>query len=215
MTAEDLAYLSRLVAAGLITGPVLELGAGYGAGTGRPVVEAAGLAYCGTDLKPGPGVDVAADFERAEDMAAFGKAGPFGTALVLNVLEHTFDPVRVLDNVVSLVRPGGTVVTVTPAVWQLHDWPMDCWRLLPNFAEEYARRRGLTLVADHFEFLGVNGGPVRSFAAADGSYRLPPARRPGLRGFVSRAVHRLFDTHGRGAVFPSFVATAATFRKSG
>lgn len=210
MVDADLAFLRRLLTSRVVEGPVLELGTGYGGQTARAEIESAGFNYHGTDLEPGPGVDFAANFERGEDMAVFAAVAPFGSVLILNVLEHTFEPLRVLDHAASLVRPGGTLVTVTPSVWPLHNHPMDAYRLLPNFFEEYAKRRGHALLPDCFEYVGY--GPVGEFRNADGSYRYPPPGRPGLRFQRSRVVHRVFNTFGRGMFHPSHVAIGAVFR---
>lgn len=210
MVGADLEYVRRLIANKVITGPVLELGTGYGGETTRAEVEAAGLTYFGTDLSPGPGVDFAADFEHAEQMAAFDSVRPFGSVLILNVLEHTFDPIRVLDNATTLLRPGGTVVVLTPSVWPLHNYPMDAWRVLPNFYEEYAKRRGLDMLREYFEYVGY--GPVDHFRNTDGTYSYPPPCRAGVRFWVSKVVHRVFNTFGRGMFQPSHVAVAAVFR---
>lgn len=210
MVGADLDYLRRLIARQAITGPVLELGAGYGGATSRAEVEAAKLQYFGTDLSPGPGVDFAADFELVEQMTVFRGVAPFGSVLVLNVLEHTFDPIRVLDNAATLLRPGGTLVALTPSVWPLHNYPMDAWRILPNFYEEYAKRRGHDLLEGSFEYVGF--GPVANFRNADGSYCYPPPCQTGFRRWFSRAVHKAFNTYGRSMFQPSHVAVAAVFR---
>lgn len=39
-----------------------------------------------------------------------------------------------------LVKPGGLCVVVGPTVWQLHDYPADYWRPLPDFFIEFGRR---------------------------------------------------------------------------
>ena len=117
MVGADTEYIRRLIADNVISDPVLELGAGYGGFTSRTLIEAAGLRYYGSDTARGPGVDYEADFERPEDMAIFQPIAPLGSVLILNVLEHTFDPIQVLDNARTLVRRGGTLVVMTPAVW--------------------------------------------------------------------------------------------------
>ena len=146
MVGADQDWVAGLLKANVFAGPVLELGTGYGGATCRAVVEAAGLEYVGTDVEPGPGVDIPANFERAGDMAALAATGPFGAVLILNVLEHTFEPIRVLDNARTLLKAGGALVVLTPAVWPLHSYPIDTWRILPDFYQEYARRKGMRLL---------------------------------------------------------------------
>ncbi len=142
MVGADQEWVAALLRASVFDGPVLELGTGYGGATCRAVVEAAGLRYVGTDVERGPGVDIPANFERAEDMAALTAAGPFGAVLILNVLEHTFEPIRVLDNARTLLKPGGALVVLTPAVWPLHSYPIDTWRILPGFLSGVCEAQG-------------------------------------------------------------------------
>jgi len=206
----DLEYVRRVLAAKLISGPVLELGAGYGGLTTRELIEADGHRYYATDLAPGPGVDFAGDFERPDVVEVFREVAPFGSVLILNVLEHTFDPIRVLDNAVKLLRSGGSLVVLTPAVWPLHNFPMDVWRILPNFYEEYAKRRSLRLLPQSFEFIGY--GPIDDFAVAKSIYAFPKPGKPGLRRFFGRAIHKAFNTFGRSMAQPSYVSVAAVFQ---
>jgi len=209
MVSADGDYIRGLLAREVVRGPVLELGTGWGGTTCRDLVKQAGLDHYGTDLKPGPGVDFVVNFEQDQDLAVFRPVLPFGSVFVLNVLEHTFEPLRVLDNARTLLRPGGTLVVITPAVWPLHDYPMDAWRLLPNVYEQYARRRGLRLLVEHFEYVGK--GPVAAHRNVDGTYRFPPPCVPAWRCWYGRLVHKLFRTHGRSMFQPSHVAVGAVF----
>jgi SAM-dependent methyltransferase len=205
----DYEYVRRLIGAGLVTGPVLEIGIGYGIAGCRDLVTSHGFRYCGTDLRPGEGVDFVANFERAEDLTVFQPVAPFGSVLMLNVLEHTFDPIRVLDNARTLIRGGGTLVVLAPAIWSLHDFPLDAWRLLPNFYEEYARRRGLRLVDEYFEYVGF--GAVKDFRNRESAYTFPPASQSRMGYWFGRVVHRALNTFGRAMFHPSHVAVGAVF----
>jgi len=206
MVGVDLEYVERLIRSGVLSGPVLELGTGYDGQTCRQLVQASGLTYYGTDLQRGPQVDVVANFERAADLAVFNGIGPFGAILMLNVLEHTFDPLRVLDNAMTLLKPGGTLVVLTPAVWPLHSFPFDSCRLLPDFYREYASRRGMRLLNEHFEYVGF--GKVDEFRDQQGNPSFPPPCSGSWRLLFSRAIHRCFNTFGRSMFQPSHVAVA-------
>ena len=211
MIQADLLYVKRLLEEKVISEPVLELGAGYGGNTCRSLIEAADLAYFGTDLNSAPNVDFVVDFEDQNQLQTFSKVAPFGSILILNVLEHTFDPIRILDNAISLLRTGGSLIVLTPSVWPLHNYPMDAWRILPNFYEEYAKRRGLELLPSYFEYVGF--GSVATYRAPDNSYSFPPPHPTGFRQIYSRAIHKAFNTFGRGMLQPSHFAVAAALRR--
>jgi hypothetical protein len=210
MTKSDLEWIEKLLKLGRLSGPVLELGAGWGGMTCRELVLSYGLEYFGTDLKPGDGADFAADFETGDGIVEIENSvgSLFGSTLVLNVLEHTFNPLAVLDNAVRLTRPGGAVVVITPAVWPLHGYPIDCCRLLPDWYRRFAATRSASLDEDVFEWIGV--GRISDFRDLNGHEAMPlPAQGNMGRRLWSRLIHRLFGTYGRGMAFPSCVAIGA------
>ncbi|MBS0659719.1 MAG: hypothetical protein JSR82_15875 [Verrucomicrobia bacterium] len=210
MTENDLQWVQSLLPRGLVQSPVLEMGVNYEGQTCRQLCLGAGLQHYGTDLEKGRGADFAADFEKAPDMEQFRPLN-LGSILALNVLEHTFDPVRILDHALSILRPGGTLVVATPAVWPLHDYPFDACRLLPNFYEQYARRRGLALDPDSFAYVGY--GRVDALRQADGTYAFPRPTSSRWHDWYSRAVHKLFNTTGRHMFFPSHVCIGCVLTK--
>ena len=185
MIPEDAAYLAAVIDAGLVRGPCLELGAGIPDHSARSLVTARGIEYRSTDLAGD--VDYCADFERPGIAERIPER--FAAVICANVLEHCFDPLRVLDAAVSLLQPGGTCVVIAPAVWPVHSYPIDCWRLLPDFYREYAQRRGLELVPGWFRFVETDT-PVQN--------ELPTPWRSSLHRHWSRAVHRVLGTSGRG-----------------
>lgn len=213
MTADDVDYLQRILERGLVQSPCLELGVGYSGPSNKELLQSNGIDYVGTDMHAGASVDHVVDFEQTGEAVrrSFPAGLRFGSAIVFNVLEHTFDPIRVLDNVFEMLRPGGTCVVLTPTVWPLHDYPYDCWRINPNFYEQYAQRHGLDLLGDTLEYVGK--GRVRESVDAEGRYVLPRPGRTSAWRTYSRIVHRLFNTHGRHVFFPSHVATAVVMRK--
>jgi len=210
MTSDDVDYVRKLLLGGTITGPVLELGAGYGGTTSREQVEGAGLEYRCTDTSAGPGVDYAADFE-AEDVTAAIPRVDFGSVLVLNVLEHAFAPITVLDNAIRVTRSGGTIVTITPSMWPVHNYPRDHQRLLPDWYVTFAERRpGVRLVEPLFEFLGY--GAVAKFAQGE-LRNLPPPWRNAASSLYTRGVNKLLKTANRGHWAAPRSSIGAVFQK--
>ena len=206
MTENDLLYIKRLVERKIIAGPVLELGAGYGGDTCRRLIVAEGLQYYATDISLSQGIDYVADFESDDILTYFSGKVKFKSILVLNVLEHTFNPVRVLDNARKLLDKYGSLVVITPCIWPLHNYPIDCYRLLPNFYERYAEGREMTIDPTCFEFLGH--GLIASNKGTNGDYQFPLPGH-GFFYWYSRGVHRILNTFGRGMTFPSHVAIGA------
>ena len=126
------------------------------------------------------------------------------------MLEHTFNPIRILDNAKRLLDIDGSLVVITPAVWTLHKYPIDCYRMLPNWYERYAESRKMILDQECFEYLGYGG--VDSYLDVNGDYKFPPPKEEGVAYWRSRIVHRLFHTFGRGMVFPSHFAIGAVIK---
>jgi SAM-dependent methyltransferase len=212
MTEQDLSYVRRLIQKKVITGSVLELGAGYGGDTCEHLITEKGLQYYSTDITSSSGVDYVADFESDDIFNYFPDNVRFKTVLILNVLEHTFDPIRVLDNARKILDQDGSLVLITPCVWTLHKYPIDCYRLLPNFYERYAESRKMNLDLTCFEY--IEHGPIASNRDANGDYRLPlPAL--GFSYWKSKVVHQLFNTFGRGMYCPSHVAIGAVISLNG
>ena len=114
--------------------------------------------YCCVNLEPGAGVDVVGDAHNPELVAA----DTADTVFIFNVLEHCYEPQRVVQNIHRWLRPGGWCLALVPTAQRLHDRPADYWRLLPdglnylfrNYAQCHLYTYGntLTVLAN---FLGV------------------------------------------------------------
>lgn len=202
-------YIRKLIKGGQLVDPCLELGATPPDFSHRTDIVGAGMTYVGSDMVKGPGVDVTADFcdPPVELRSRFQRYAPFGSVVIANVLEHTFDPIRVLDNAFGLLRPGGFCITITPVVWPLHSCPYDFWRINPDFYRRYAIERHLKFLDQYFEFIGF--GPIPE--GNDAALPVPTTNR--FQYWKSRIVHRAFNTVGRGMVFRSYVAIGAVFQK--
>lgn len=207
MNKNDLDYLGKCLAQGFIKSPCLEIGVCEDH-DGAQFLRQRGIEYFGADLRPGPNVDFSVNFgESFESINQVLQGRSFKTVLALNLLEHTFNPIDILDNIFRFLDVEGNCVITTPVVWPLHDYPVDCWRINPNFYEQYCQARSLDLVYDLFEYLAH--GPVRNGSHA---YCLP-APAEGWKHVYSRVVHKLFNTSGRGMFFPSHVSVGVVIRK--
>ena len=102
-------------------------------------------------------------------------------------------------------------MVLTPAVWPLHSYPVDAYRLLPNFYETYAQRRSIEMDPDTFQYVGI--GKVHDHRWPSGEYRFPDPYSGKADHLISRIVHRLFNTPGRGLMFKNHIAVACVYRK--
>lgn len=207
MNYEDKEFVKKCLNKGAIHSPALELGGMYE--TCRQFLEPAGIELLTTDIEQHPNVTFVADFANNEQIEDVFSNHTFGSVIAISILEHCFEPLRVLDNIVKLTRPGGSIILVVPAIWPLHDFPKDYYRLNPHFYEEYCKRRNLTLRDDLFEYL--NDKPVRDYQEGN-QYHFPPLSK-GIKRLRSRAAHKLFKTDARGVEFSNYVCIGAVIEK--
>jgi SAM-dependent methyltransferase len=220
MTETDVQYFRLCISRGHVRENFLEIGSARVQDTPANLCDIAKSSNIqptlGVDLQLGVGVDAAVDFStepnRFLENWHFGK---FTTVAIFNVLEHTFDPIAVLANALACLAPSGSLLVVVPSTWQLHNFPGDYTRLLPHWFEVFAGRFDLELKDDLFCWLSPFGiTPIRSLLS-NGEYVFPTYRNVGkeqtpVRYWISRLVHRLFDTYGRNH-WATNVAIGATF----
>jgi len=89
-----------------------------------------GREYVGSDVCPGPGVEVLLDLHglALEDCAV-------GTAVLCDTLEHVQQPWRALAEVHRVLRPDGVVLMTSTMNFRLHNYPADYWRYTPQAFE--------------------------------------------------------------------------------
>jgi SAM-dependent methyltransferase len=183
----NLAYLERHCSLFEGARRVLEVGSYNVNGNSKRFFVGQGAEYTGIDIRPGPDVDLVCDItDDAGTVSAVPGAGTFDVVVCMNVLEHVYRPHVALENILRLVRPAGSIVIVTPSVWDLHDWPHDFLRLNPDFFREFARHNGLEIVDGTFEF------SIRDTEAFVSDLSQLPQVVPHLHGsIVARAVRRV------------------------
>lgn len=76
------------------------------------------------DITPGKGVDYVAD---AHDLSQFNNES-FDAVLATEVLEHLHTPLRAINEMYRVLKPGGSVILTTRFIFPLHNIPGDYWR---------------------------------------------------------------------------------------
>ncbi|QDU59651.1 hypothetical protein Pan216_04820 [Planctomycetes bacterium Pan216] len=88
-----------------------------------------GKEYLGTDMRPGPGVDLVANAERLSESVGVGKVG---TIIALSVLEHTRHFWKALDQLDEVLADDGFLLLSVPFCFHIHAYPNDYWRWTPE-----------------------------------------------------------------------------------
>ena len=113
-----------------ITEPVVELGARAAEGQEgyadvRTIFGA--REHIGCDIQEGPGVD------RIEDIHNLTfENDSVGTVLCFETLEHVFDPIRAVQEMHRVLRPGGLLAISSVMFFPIHAHPWDFWRFTPE-----------------------------------------------------------------------------------
>jgi hypothetical protein len=217
MTPLDIEWFKRCFDGDLVNGPLLDVGSARLEGGPNLCDVARGLGLTettGVDLKPGGGVDVVLDF--GLQMDTFRRQSSltgYSTACVFNVLEHTFDPITVLSNVLSCLSSDGTLLVVTPAIWPVHNYPGDYNRLLPDWYRQFAELHHLKLIDEYFCWLSQFGiDPIASLQNEFPTYRSRGLSDSTPRYWISRLGHRLLNTYGR-SHWATHTAIGAAFNR--
>jgi len=109
-----------------------------GPGTYRPLIPE-NWAYIGCDVAPGPNVDRVMPGEYDTGLDADG----IDIVISGQCLEHVRNPFRAVAEMARVLKPGGMMLLVAPFAWEVHRFPIDCWRFCPDGMEALMREAGI------------------------------------------------------------------------
>jgi SAM-dependent methyltransferase len=117
-----------------IASPLVEVGARAAEGQ-EDVADVRGIfgadVHIGCDIQEGLGVD------QVEDVHALSFAdNSIGTVVALDTLEHVRDPIRAVEEMHRVLRPGGVVAITSVMFFPVHEHPWDFWRFTPEGFEQ-------------------------------------------------------------------------------
>lgn len=129
---------------------VLEVGCRDVNGSSKNFIKERKLSYFGIDIDNGQEVDAVVDI--TQDLDSIKKKVPqkFDLIICFNVLEHVFEPIKALNNMLELLNDSGYLMIVVPIVWDLHEYPYDFYRLNPDFFKKFAENNKITILKDSF-----------------------------------------------------------------
>jgi SAM-dependent methyltransferase len=133
---------------------VLDIGsASYGTGkvrseSYRSLAEAAGLAYTGLDMQPGPNVDIVSKHPLLYDEL---ERESFDLIVSGQTFEHNPYFWVTFCEVARILKQGGHTMIVAPSAGKVHRFPYDCWRFYPDSWAVLCALSGLELMEIIFE----------------------------------------------------------------
>lgn len=135
-------YLERILKKEPHQGPVLEIGAGTQTNWYKPLLH--GLEYFTLDLEEQPGVklDYILDVCNMRTL----KDSSFNTIIMMETLEHVYNPFFAFKEVSRVLKQGGLFVCSTVSCWPQHSHPKDYWRVLPDGFRYLCEQAGLKCI---------------------------------------------------------------------
>lgn len=127
--------------------------------------------HIGCDIQEGPGVD------RIEDVHHLTfENDSVGMILCFETLEHVKDPIRAVEEMHRVLRPGGVLAISSVMFFPIHAHPWDFWRFTPEGFERLLEPFGSRIVLAHGDPLlpeGVYGVGVKADAADLAASKFP------------------------------------------
>jgi SAM-dependent methyltransferase len=134
-----------------VRGDVIDVGGGRFVTT----VEERGLPFRSwTIVEPTPALLPGLSSARVHEVVGDGqhlgmRDGSYDAALSIQVLEHVFEPMRMLEELYRVVRPGGVVIVMVPQTANIHLAPHHYQNFTRYWLDEGARRLGAEVVERH------------------------------------------------------------------
>lgn len=97
-------------------------------GSYRPMVDRHNWQYTGIDITPGKNVDIVSD----EPYRFPLDNGAYDIVISGSVMEHVEAIWLWVPELVRLLRPGGLLAIITHTNYPYHQFPVDCWRIMPD-----------------------------------------------------------------------------------
>jgi SAM-dependent methyltransferase len=146
-----------------IASPLVEIGARAAQGQ-EDIADVRGIfkaaEHIGTDIQPGLGVD------QIEDVHHLSFADEsIGTVVAFETLEHVADPIRAVQEMYRVLRPGGVLAITSVMFFPIHEHPWDYWRFTPQafelllqpFESRLVMAQGYELLPEGVFGVGIKG----------------------------------------------------------
>lgn len=99
------------------------------------------LYYLALDVYPYPEVDIVCDLSQANPF----RNECLDAVLLMNVLEHVYDPHALLASLSQMLKPGGVLIVAIPFLVKMHQVPLDFARYTHYALQRFASDHGLEI----------------------------------------------------------------------
>ncbi|MBW4615374.1 MAG: class I SAM-dependent methyltransferase [Desmonostoc vinosum HA7617-LM4] len=132
----------------------------------RHLIDSCGGEYVGIDViqNAKETVDILADISSIPL-----PEGSFDVIVCTEVLEHSFEPQKALQELSRLLKPSGAILITTPFAYPLHEIPYDFSRITPFYIEYWFPKLGLKPP----DILSLNGNELEVIATVWGNIWRP------------------------------------------
>lgn len=77
----------------------------------------------------------------------------FDTVFCTQVLEHVFEHDKIMNEIIRVLKPGGTLILTVPFAWELHEEPYDFFRYSKYALKQLFENTGFSV-----DYIKPNGG---------------------------------------------------------
>jgi SAM-dependent methyltransferase len=108
---------------------ILDVGSYNVNGSYKPIFDFPNWQYTGLDISSGPNVDIIiSDLYNWSEIAT----DYFDVVISGQALEHIEFIWLTMTEIKRVMKPGGFCCIICPSQGQIHKYPIDCWRILPD-----------------------------------------------------------------------------------
>jgi SAM-dependent methyltransferase len=155
---------------------VLDMGSLDVNGTYKPLFDCPKWSYTGLDLVDGRNVDIVSRFPYSYPFVD----GVFDVVVSGSVLEHVEDIFAFIREAKRVMKPDGIMCIIAPWSYPEHDYPVDCWRILPAgmkyLLETVAGLKVLAARKNETDCVGIAGQTRRNMKVGFGCLVNDPMR---------------------------------------
>ena len=98
--------------------------------------------YIGVDIAEGKNVDIVMENSKVIPL----ETDSIDLVISGQCIEHCKTPWILVEEMSRILKPGGLCIITAPAIWQVHRYPVDCFRYYPDGMRSLMEEACLTVI---------------------------------------------------------------------